>query len=473
MGNLLMNNNDSDNIGTEAQLESKQEYPVSERAPHRVKRHLSEIAKLGIPVIFNRTGILLLAVADFAILGRSSSTELAYFTLGQSPFIVLMVIAIGLMLGTLISTSHAYGENLMAETGAIWRRSLPYGLLVGIISAIICLGGETFFTLVDQPASLIKGSAEITMILGFSLIPTALYITSTYFLEAIKKPKAVTAFILIANIINIAGNSFVVDEYGAEGVAWMTTAARGFLGVGLTAYIWFLKDHATFSIREKANEGWWRGGKVQRRHGYAAGMALGFETSAFGVMSLYAGWLGEEAVAVYGVSMNIIALCFMLAVGIATATGVRVGVAHGRKDWSDRSLAGWLGLMVLTIALMPIAFVMIFMPESILSFYLTDSTLISLAIPIMLVAAVLNFGDGGQVVLQSILRACEDKWAPTAISFAAYFLVMIPAGYIFTQNFDYGVIGLFYAIAFGSFFAVACFFIRVIYVQKRKDRALG
>ncbi|WP_420548801.1 MATE family efflux transporter [Curvivirga sp.] len=452
--------------------EIQEEYPLDQRDPNRVRRHLTEIGKLGIPVIFNRTGVLALAVADFAILGRTSSTELAYFTLGQSPFIVLLVIGIGLMLGTLISTSHAYGENLLEETGAVWRRSLPYGLIVGCVSAFICLWGEAFFTVVDQPSNLIQGSATVTAVLGLSLIPTTLFLTSTYFLEAIKRPKAVTVFIIIANILNAFGNEWVVDDYGAEGVAWITTLSRTFLGIGLTAYVWFLKDHATFSIRKRANDGWWRGGKVQRRHGYAAGMALGFETSAFGVMSLYAGWLGEDAVAIYGVCMNILALCFMLAVGVATATGVRVGVAHGRKDWPDRKLASWLGFSVLLILLVPVALVMLYLPETVLSFYLTDPELIGIAIPILAVVAFLNIGDGGQVVIQSTLRACEDKWVPTAISFVAFFIIMVPAGYIMTQIIHYDVAGLFYSISLGSFFALLCFLGRVLYIHKQGDKLL-
>jgi len=449
--------------------ELEQDYPLALKDPNRIRRHLSEMVTLALPVIFSRTGILLLAVVDFATLGQSSSLELASFTLGQSPFNILLTISIGLMLGTMISTSHAYGENQLEETGAIWRRSLPFGMIVGVIFASMCLLGESYFELVQQPPELIEVSAEVTAILGLSLIPTIFFLTSTYFLEAIKRPRAVVVLIIIANVLNYIGNILVVDEYGAVGVAWVTTGARVILGGGLSAYIWYMRDHQSYGIRKKVVGGWWHTGSIQRRHGYAAGISLAFETIAFGIMSIYAGWLGADALAMFGVNMNIMALCFMVAVGVANATGVRVGIAHGRKDYRDRSLAGWMGLGLITFVLVPIGALLLFMPDFVLSFYLNEDHLIAASISILFLITFINFGDGGQVVLQSALRGSDDKWPPTIISFCAYFLIMLPMGYVFTQTYQNGVIGLFQAIASGTIFTIFCLLIRWFYLSRRGE----
>lgn len=446
--------------------------PTPTDPENRIRRHLGEMIALAIPVMISRTGVLFLAVTDFAVLGRHSAEELSYFTLGQSPFIILMVVCIGLMLGTLISTSHAFGEGNMAEVGAVWRKSIPFALIIGIAFAAISLMGEGYFTLLQQPAELIPHSSGITAILGLSLIPTILFLTSSFFMEAIKKPMVVVGFILGANLLNYFGNILVVEQYGAEGVAWMTMAARSLMGFGLTLYVWLLPRHAEFSIRTQTKDGWWHGGKLQRRHGYAAGTSLGFETISFGVMGIFAGWLGAEALVIYGVTMNIMAVCFMLAVGLATATGVRVGIAHGRKDWHDRILAGWLGVIFTIIVLTPVALILFFMPETVVSFYLNEEKLVAASLSVIFLIGWIIFADGTQVIMQSSLRGSADKWAPTIISFFAYFIIMLPLGYVFTQPYSNGVDGLYYAIGAGSIFATSCLFARWIYLSvKIKNRS--
>ncbi|MDX1736997.1 MAG: MATE family efflux transporter, partial [Alphaproteobacteria bacterium] len=153
-------------------------------------------------------------------------------------------------------------------------------------------------------------------------------------------------------------------------------------------------------------------------------------------------------------------LIFMISVGIATATGVRVGNAHGRKDLSDKSLAGWTGLGVLMIVLIPVALLIYLAPSFTLSLYLDDPVLVLQGSAILAIIAIISFGDGGQVVLQSCLRGTGDKWAPTLISFFCYFVVMVPSGYILTQIYDLGLAGLFYAILIGSVLSISLLFIR-------------
>ncbi len=99
----------------------------------RLKRHLGELLRLAAPVVGSRAGILLLMTADLAYLGRTGADQTAFYSLGSSPFIILMVIGIGLMLGTMVTVSHAFGEGNFEECGAIWQRSIPWALLCGLV----------------------------------------------------------------------------------------------------------------------------------------------------------------------------------------------------------------------------------------------------------------------------------------------------------------------------------------------------
>lgn len=426
------------------------------RAPGRIKRHLNEFLRLATPVIVSRAGLLFLTAVDTAMLGRKAPEAVAGYTLGTSPFIVLMVFGIGLLMGTLIATSHSHGNGKASEVGRVWKQSIPYAALVGTVLGGLSFFGDVYFGWTRPAAELVQTCINVFLLQGLGLLPAMLFTTTTFFLEGLRRPYPVLAAIALGNTANIGFNILLIygvfnlPELGAEGAALATALARWMMAVGLIAYVWWLKDHHALGIRRKLPKGWWQQSRQQRRYGYAAGLSYGFETFSFAVMAIYAGWLGTEASAIYGVCMNMLAMIFMSALGFATATSVRVGIAHGRKDWSDRALAGWTGLAV-TLAIMGVCAIALWtIPEAIIGIYLTDEVLITLAIPSITMIGFIMFGDGGQIVMAQALRGAADTWIPTAMNFMSYMVVMIPCGYFFTKVLDHGVFGLFEAIAVGS-----------------------
>ena len=434
-------------------------YPPQTRV-QRARRHLGELMRLALPVIASRAGLLLLAAVDTAMLGHVGANEVAIYTLGTSPFVVLLVIGIGLMFGTMVATSHAHGEGRLDQVGPVWKRSLPYALLIGLIMLGLCQFGEAYFQATKPAEDLIEGSARIMALQGLGLLPSVLFVTTSFFLEGLGRPYPVLVVIGLANLVNIGLNMVMIHglagfaPLGAEGAVLATVIARTVMAMALIGYVWFLPDREALGIRRKLPASWWRDSKMQRQYGYAAGLSYGFETVSFAVMSIYAGWLGADAAAVYGVCINLMGMLFMTALGFATATAVRVGIAHGRRDRRDRALAGWTGLAATTLLMSVYALSFWLWPEMVIGIYLEDAALIALSVPILTVLGLIMYADGGQIVMAQSLRAATDTWIPTALNFTSYMVIMIPCGYLFTQILPHGVFGLFEAIAVGSVVSV-------------------
>ena len=108
----------------------------------RLRQHIVELLKLAAPVIVARAGLMVMSAVDILIVARYSSEELAYLGLGTLPASMLVTAGIGMLLGTMILTSHAVGAGRFEECGPIWRRSLPYALLLGILTALASLLGN-------------------------------------------------------------------------------------------------------------------------------------------------------------------------------------------------------------------------------------------------------------------------------------------------------------------------------------------
>ena len=112
--------------------------------------------------------------------------------------------------------------------------------------------------------------------------------------------------------------------------------------------------------------------------------------SAFGCGSLAAGLdeirepAANPAHELYGCWM---ALIYMLAIGLATATAVRVGNAVGRRDRAGLARAGWVGLglgITLMLCLTPVLYGS---SGAIARIYTADAAVVAIAAPGLVLAA--------------------------------------------------------------------------------------
>ena len=430
----------------------------------RLRRHLSELIRLAAPVIVTRAGLLVMSVVDAAMLGRASAEELAYHGLGVAPFITFIVTCIGLLFGTLVMTSHAAGREQYVECGAIWRRSLPYAMLLGVFILTLCLFGEPFFRLTDQTPDIAEGAGSVILILGFGAPGSLLFFTTAFFLEGLRRPAPATIVMVAANVLNAGLNWVLIfgnagaPAMGADGAALSTTIGRTLMAVALIAYVWWGLARKSGDIhdgvRNRAPDGWLRGGRAHRRIGYAAGAAYSIEASAFSAITFFAGYLGAVALAAYTIQHIMFALVFMLALGLASATSVRVGNAHGRLDWEDRALAGWTGLGLVCIAMAAIGAVLLVFPALIAAFYTDDGALILATAPLIALSAYALVADGGQVVMANALRGAGETWVPTAMHAFSYLCVMTPGCWYLAFTLNRGVGGLIEGIIIASLVSV-------------------
>ncbi|HYC04721.1 MAG TPA: MATE family efflux transporter [Azospirillaceae bacterium] len=438
----------------------------------RLKRHAAELLRLAIPVMVARAGIIVMAVVDTLFVGHYGAVELAYLGLGGTPVGVFFATIVGLMMGTIVMASQALGAGNPAECGAVWRRSLPWAALVGFAFLAVCLVAEPLFLLAGQEPDLARGGAGVILVLGYGMPAGAIYITTAFYLEGLKRPMPGMVAMLLANVANVGLNWVFVfgklgfPEMGAEGAAWATTSLRWATAIGLVVYVLTMADHERFASRGTLR-GWWRDGAEQRRLGYAAGLSQGLESSAFGALGLFAGMLGALALAAYTVALNLLALPFMAALGLASATAVRVGAAHGAGDRRELVTAGWMGLAVTSVILAVAGAFYGLLPETIAGAFAKEPELIAAILPLIGFSAWILVVDGGQVVMASALRGRGDAWIPTALHFVSYYAVMIPAGAALAFWAGRGVLGLYEGIFIASVVSVAILSARFWWLSRR------
>jgi MATE family multidrug resistance protein len=460
--------------------------------------YVADLLRLAGPVALARLGIIGMALVDVIVVGQLAANELPYQALGWAPTAVFLVAAIGLLQGVQVLAARSLGEGNPEGAGVALRRGLVLGLVAGLISAaLMWFGGEHLFTAFGIEASLATPSTPVMSILALSIPMHLLFVASTFFLEAIKKPGIGTAVMWSANLINLALNLLWVPDldagnavawaaplydamreqpvlnalhnlapaHGAEGSAWATVGARVFLAGVILICIGLLRDRKHYGVGKVGAKG--PTYRALLAVGIAAAVSQAVEAGAFSAMTVVAGRLGAEVVSAYQIMLNMMALVFRVALGRAAATAVLVAEAVGRKAPYDATRAGWTGIGLNAIAMIIAAIVILVFAEPIGRAYTADLALAALIASLMWVAALVLHPDGAQVVIASALRARGDNWFPTFSHILAYAVCMPMLGYWLAEHQGMGVQGLLFAIFWSSVLSAAVLIVRWWLLAKR------
>jgi MATE family multidrug resistance protein len=401
-----------------------------------------------------------MGLADVIVVGQLAPDELPYQALGWAPTAVFLVAAIGLLQGVQVLAARAMGEGNPQGAGVALRRGLVLGLVAGVLSAaLMWLGGERLFTTFGIGEDLAGPSTPVMAVLALSIPLHLLYVAGTFFLEAVKKPGISTAIMWGANVVNVVLNLWWVPEYGAVGSAWATVGARVFLAGVILVWIYaLLRDRKHYGVGAKNAVG--PSYRALLGVGIAAAVSQAVEAGAFSAMTVIAGRLGAEFVSAYQIVLNIMALVFMVALGVGAASAVLVSEAIGRQAPQDAARAGWTGIAINAVVMIVAAVAILVFAEPIGRGYTADLAIAGLVASLMWVAALVLHPDGAQVVIASVLRARGDNWFPTFSHIAAYAVVMPVLGFWLAEHQGMGVAGLLFAIFWASVLSAAVLLLR-------------
>ncbi len=154
--------------------------------------------------------------------------------------------------------------------------------------------------------------------------------------------------------------------------------------------------------------------------------ALFFEHLIFALGGLLMARFSTEAIAAHQITLNFVAMMFMVPIGLAQATSVLVGQAVGRRVGPDARRAGWLGYQAVAAFAVLMAIPMLVMPEAILRLYTDDTTVIPLGVVLLRVAGAMHLFDALQALGAGALRGYKDTSMILLITLLAYWGVGFP-----------------------------------------------
>ncbi|MFV0432334.1 MAG: MATE family efflux transporter [Alphaproteobacteria bacterium] len=435
----------------------------------RAWRHMLDMLRLSPPIIASRLAGFFLVVVDTMMVLRYSASHNQWLSAGVSASNIFLGASIGFTVGVPVLVSRFYGAKKYDQIGNTWRHGLIWSIITGGIFSIACiLLAKPILHIGDS--DIIKHAYPIAVVYSLSFIPNMIWMVGSGVLEGTERPVPVFVLSIFGNVLNILLNWFFVygvlffPEWGAIGSAFASLSVRVFMAIITTLYVLNINVAKKFNLRSLYVEPF-KKWKELRAQGNAAAIAIFFEMGGWSLFGLYAVRkpLTMVDTAAWTINMQILATIFMIALGLGAATGVRVGVARGRKDFDDQIFAILVGVGITVFALIIAGLLAFIFAENLASIFNTDPTIIMFSASLTIYLLWVFIPDGIQVVLAQSLRTSGITWITTFIAAASYGTILPISGYILAFEMGRGIKGMFEALIIGCWIISISYFILLFF----------
>ncbi|MCI0431919.1 MAG: MATE family efflux transporter [Rhodospirillales bacterium] len=446
------------------------------RPPARtLSEHVTRTFSLALPVMFGRAGLLIMFTVALVMVGHAGPNDQAYFAAGFAPHMLVLVFGMGLVASVTVLSAQADGAGNAAQCGRIWRLGLLLAAACGGGGAVAMLWGEDILRLAGQDEDIALHGGAVILMFAPGMPAALMFVATSAFLESIGRPRPGMIVSLAANVVNLVlcwifvFGKFGLPAMGAPGAALAITVTRWCMVAAIICYTLALPEREHYGVRA-ALAGHYRTIGKLLRVGTPLALAMGIESVAFTLTTMFAGWLGNDALAAYQDAININAFVFMLALGLQTATSVRVANAVGRNDQTGLRLAGWVGAGLNIGLLAAVGVVIWFSRDAIATVFTSNPAVHAPLVAALGLVAVISICDGLQAVLIGATRGVADTVVPTVLQGISFWVIMVPLTYYLSIAAGMGVNGLFLGIGISVLAASLFLAIRFAMLTQRHIR---
>lgn len=404
--------------------------------------------------------------ADTLMIGHHSTTELAAASFVNNMFNLAIIFSTGFSYGLTPVVGSLFGRGMRTDVGRALKNSLAANTLLAVLVCAVMSGVYAAIPHMGQPEELIPYIQPYFLILLVS-IPFVLWFNGfKQFTDGITDTKVPMWILLSGNILNIIGNYVLIygkmgfPELGLCGAGISTLISRILMVVAFLVLFFMTDRYAEY----KAGFHKGRVNREEFRHlnrlGWPIAGQMGMETASFSLSAIMIGWLGSMELASYQIMMAVSQVCFMMYYGMGAAVSVRISNFHGQGDMENVRRTANYGFHIILVMLLMTG-IPIFLLRNHIGGWFTDSEEVSRMVASVIYPFLLyQFGDALQINFANSLRGISDVKPMLLYAFIAYFVISLPAGYIFGFVLDAGLTGVWMAFPFGLTSAGVMYWLR-------------
>ena len=414
---------------------------------------------LGLPIVGGNIAQFSSSVVDTAMLGHYDPKTLASLIVASSVFFILLIVGGGFSfaLVPVVAAHDARDEDTLVRRNT--RMAIWLSIIFSILVFPILYWSDSVLMFLGQSEDLSQSAHEYLRIMAFVMFPALLDVTLRCYLTGLKHTNivlwATVSGLMCKSIIGwlFVFGKFGCPELGIEGAALSTLAGT------LVILIFFVWHAQRYFPQHELFKNIWKPDVAALRRIFTLGLPIGLtylaESGLFSGVTIMVGWIGEIEVASHGIAMQIMAITFMVHLGISQIATTLIGNAYGRGDSLEvlRRIGICAISMSSTFAFM-IIIVFLSVPESLLSLFIDNSNpdsvaILSIGVSLMIIAACFQLTDGLQAVGLGLLRGMQDVKVPFIIALVSYWGVGFTTSYLLGIKFSYGPQGVWLGLVTG------------------------
>ncbi|MDF1798468.1 MAG: MATE family efflux transporter [Planctomycetota bacterium] len=405
---------------------------MSEFSVKSTREEIRRLTRLSGPVVLAQLGGMTLGVVDMMMLGRVSPSAMAAATLGNIILMGITIPMMGILMGADPLMSQAHGAGDRDRIARVLQRSLVLVPLITIPIALVCFAAPWILAQLDQPAHLIP-MARRYILINLPGLPLFLAFGAVrQYLQARGIVHPGMWIMLAVNLVNAFANWVLIfgnlgaPELGIEGSAIATCVTRSSMVLAMVVWVrarrlhvgyWVPWSRSSFQLRSL-----WEVAAI----GLPITASLAVEMWAFQASSILAGHLGEDALAAHSLVFHIIALIFMVPLGVSIGSAVRVGNLIGAGDPRGAQRTAYVALAMSGVFMLAVSVAFVFGNELVPRAFTDEPELLALAAGLLPIAALFQVFDGSQCVCSGILRGMGRTRIPALAHAIGFYVLGLP-----------------------------------------------
>ncbi|UVO51059.1 MATE family efflux transporter [Sphingomonas sp. SUN019] len=397
------------------------------------------ILTLAWPVVLTSLNWTILHLTDVIVVGLVSVHEVAALSASRALTFVGIVACLAWLSGVLVFTSRADGAGDLRRTGAVLRDGLGFAIALGCVTgAILFFGAVPILRAMGVAEPLVEPGARVVRMMALGYPFQLMIVAASFFLEGISRPRRVAVVNLSIMPLNavlawaLATGSVGLPAMGAAGAGLATAIASMVGGLAMAGAAWTLPEAAARGVRDLSLAAWRRvpaGMSVLATFGAIPALASGLELAGFSILIALSTRLGDATAHAFQIVFSVHNVTFALALGLASAAGVRTGNAVGEGVPEQVAARVRIVLGAVTVVLGLTAALLIVFRGSVAALFPATPDVHALTIFMLLPWLPFIVFDGLQVVLVYALRSLGDQVAAGVNGILAFFLVTGGAGW--------------------------------------------
>ena len=402
--------------------------------PPRLRHELRATATLALPLVLGHVSTGLISFVDNVIAGRHGTLTLASVTVGTALLYLPMMVPLGTLIALTASVSQLDGAGRRDEIAPLFRQALWLGLGLGLVMFAFLSAAPLLLDAFGIAADIVPGATAFCHAVRWGAPALVLGFCMRYVSEGTHWTWPTMAF-GFGGLLALAPLGYALTfgfgplpEMGAAGLGTASAIAMWLQTLGFAAYLWKSRRFAPLGLFAHLEWPRWAPIRGLLAVGLPIGVTVLMEGGLFIATALLIARLGEVPAAAHQIAINVAALCFMLPMGLAEATTVRVGHALGAGDPDGVRRAARAGYAIVLVTQTCSAIALLLGHGAVVAVYTADLAVAAMASTLLLYAAAFQFPDGIQVMSAGSLRGLRDTRVPMFLAMAAYWGLGMPLG---------------------------------------------